>query len=347
MNTVGVSDDRRPTADDGLPAVVGRRSSVVGILLMAYGGPDSLADVEPYLLDVRGGRPASPELVEAVRERYRLIGGRSPLLDLTRQQAAALEQVLNAEPSAGLSGPVRPRFRTYVGMRHWHPYLHETLAQMAADDIRQLVAIPMAPHYSRVSVGAYIGKVEEARARLGIPLSVNYVESWNDEPLYLRALADKVQAALARFPAEVRARVPIIFTAHSLPQRILAENDPYPQELLETVEGVVQQLGPVNWRFAYQSAGGTPEPWLGPDAGEVLRQLAAEGHRHVLIAPIGFVCDHVEILYDVDILYRRQAEALSLHLERTESLNASPLLIRALASLVRRAWSEERERGRG
>lgn len=308
---------------------VGSSSEVVGVLLMAYGGPDSLADVEPYLLDVRGGRPASPELVVAVRERYRLIGGQSPLLDLTRQQAAALEDTLNRELVNGVC------FRTYVGMRHWHPYIHETLAQMAADGIRRLVAIPMAPHYSRWSVGAYIQKVEEARAALSTPLSVTYVESWHDEPLYLAALVEKVEVALARFPQDVRGQVPIIFSAHSLPQRILAEGDPYPQELLETVWGVVRQLEPVPWRFAYQSASGTPEPWLGPDVSAVLGDLAATGHRHVLIAPIGFVCDHVEVLYDVDIQYRQQAQALGLHLERTESLNTSPLLIQALARLVR------------
>jgi ferrochelatase len=299
----------------------------VGVLLMAYGGPDSLEDVEPYLLDIRGGRPTSPQLIEEVRERYQLIGGRSPLLDLTRQQATALEQALNINGS---------HFRTYVGMRHWRPYIRETMAQIARDGIRRLIAIPMAPHYSRMSVGAYIRKAEEARAELGVPLEVRYVESWNDEPLYLRALAEKVREALLRFPAEVRVQVPIIFTAHSLPQRILAEGDPYPQELMETVEGVVRQLGPVNWRFAYQSAGASHEPWLGPDAGAVLNELAAKGHCHMLIAPIGFVCDHVEILYDVDIVYRRQAEGLGMQLERTESLNASPLLIEALAGLVAR-----------
>lgn len=301
--------------------------SLVGVLLMAYGGPNALDEVEPYLLDVRGGRPPSPALVAEVRERYRLIGGRSPLLDLTRQQAAALERALNAQGG---------RFRVAVGMRHWHPYIKEALAQMAAEGIRRLVAIPMAPHYSRLSVGAYIRKAEEARAELDVPLEVHYVESWNDEPLYIQALAEKVIQALRRFPAEIRGQVPILFTAHSLPQRILAEGDPYQEELMETVAGVVQHLGLVHWRFAYQSAGASPEPWLGPDVAAVLNDLAAIGQRHVLIAPVGFVCDHVEVLYDIDILYRQQAEKLGMHLERTESLNTSPLLIQALANLVAR-----------
>lgn len=301
--------------------------SLVGVLLMAYGGPSSLDEVEPYLLDVRNGRPPSPTLVAEVRERYRLIGGRSPLLDLTWQQAAALERALNAQGG---------RFRVAVGMRHWHPYIKETLAQIAAEGIRRLVAIPMAPHYSRLSVGAYIRKAEEARAELDMPLEVRYVESWNDEPLYIQALAEKVIQALRQFPAEIRGQVPILFTAHSLPQRILAEGDPYQEELMETVAGVVQHLGLVNWRFAYQSAGASPEPWLGPDVAAVLNDLAAVSQRHVLLAPIGFVCDHVEILYDIDILYRQQAEKLGMHLERTESLNASPLFIQALANLVAR-----------
>lgn len=301
--------------------------SLVGVLLMAYGGPSSLDEVEPYLLDVRNGRPPSPTLVAEVRERYRLIGGRSPLLDLTWQQAAALERALNAQGG---------RFRVAVGMRHWHPYIKETLAQIAAEGIRRLVAIPMAPHYSRLSVGAYIRKAEEARAELDMPLEVRYVESWNDEPLYIQALAEKVIQALRQFPAEIRGQVPILFTAHSLPQRILAEGDPYQEELMETVAGVVQHLGLVNWRFAYQSAGASPEPWLGPDVAAVLNDLAAVSQRHVLLAPIGFVCDHVEILYDIDILYRQQAEKLGMHLERTESLNTSPLFIQALANLVAR-----------
>jgi ferrochelatase len=294
----------------------------VGVMLMAYGGPDSLDDVEPYLLDVRGGRATAPELVAEVRHRYALIGGRSPLLKLTRAQAAGLQSALGAD------------YRVYVGMRHWHPYIKEALAEVAADGIERLVALAMAPHYSKMSVGAYMQRVGEARAALLPGLQVSEISSWKTHPLFLDALAEKTQAALARFGSE---EVEIIFSAHSLPERILQGGDPYPQELQETVHGLVARLGPVRWQFAYQSAGSTGEKWLGPEVGQVIARLAAQGKRSILVQPVGFVCDHVEILHDIDIVYIQQAKELGVHLERTESLNDSPLLIAALADLVRTA----------
>ena len=290
-----------------------------GVMLMAYGGPDSLADVEPYLLDVRGGRPTAPALVEEVRHRYALIGGRSPLLELTRAQARALQQALGGE------------YKVYVGMRHWHPYIKETMAAVAADGIERLVAIVMAPHYSRMSVGAYMQRLGEARAALAPGLQITEIASWKTHPLLLDALAERTRAALRRFDTD---DVEIIFSAHSLPERILVGGDPYPQELLETVHGLVARLGPVHWQFAFQSAGSTGEKWLGPEVGEVIAQLAAQGKRDILVQPVGFVCDHVEILHDLDIVYMQQAQALGVHLERAESLNAAPLLISALADLV-------------
>ena len=294
-----------------------------GVMLMAYGGPDSLDDVEPYLLDVRGGRATAPELVEEVRHRYALIGGRSPLLELTRAQAHALQKVLGAE------------YRVYVGMRHWHPYIKEAMSEVAADQIERLVALVMAPHYSRMSVGAYMQRLREARQALLPGLQVSEIASWKTHPLFLDALAEKFHAALARFGPDED--VEIIFSAHSLPERILQGGDPYPQELLDTVHGLVARLGPVRWQFAYQSAGSTGEKWLGPEVGQVIAQLAAQGKRSILVQPVGFVCDHVEILHDIDIVYMQQAQALGVHLERAESLNASPLLIAALADLVRSA----------
>ena len=289
---------------------------------MAYGGPDSLADVEPYLLDVRGGRATAPELVAEVRQRYALIGGRSPLLELTRAQANGLQQALGAE------------YRVYVGMRHWHPYIKEAMAEVAADQLERLIALVMAPHYSRLSVGAYMQRLREAREALLPGLLVTEIASWKTHPLFIDALAAKASAALARFGSD---DVEIIFSAHSLPERILAGGDPYPQELLDTVHALVARLGPVRWQFAYQSAGSTGEKWLGPEVGQVIAQLAAQGKRSILVQPVGFVCDHVEILHDIDIVYMQQAQALGVHLERAESLNASPLLIAALADLVRSA----------
>ena len=288
------------------------------VLLVAYGAPLTLEEVEPYLLDVRGGRSTPPTVVEQLRARYAAIGGRSPLLDRTREQAAALAQRL------GRSIPV------IVGMRHWHPYIKDVLTQAAAQGVRRAVAVAMAPHYSRMSIGAYQRKIDEARG----PIEIATVTQWFDQKSFLDAVAERVRSALDHFPAEVRQGVPIVFTAHSLPQRILAEGDPYPEQLRASVAGVMRRINGHPHQFAFQSAGQSAEPWLGPDARAALEQLAASGERHVLICPIGFVADHLEVLYDVDIEYQRRATELGVHLERTASLNAAPLLIEALADLV-------------
>ena len=198
------------------------------------------------------------------------------------------------------------------------------------------VGLVMAPHYSRLSIGAYYEKVDEARS----PVEVVRVERWHLLPGYLDALAEHVRAALLKFPADVRAGVPIVFSAHSLPQRVLEWHDPYPSELQATVKALMERLGPQPHTFAFQSAAMTPDPWLGPDAGEVIARLAGEGQRNVLIAPIGFVCEHVEILYDVDVVFKRRAEALGIHLERIEMLNTAPAMIAGLAGLVRAKAAE-------
>jgi protoporphyrin/coproporphyrin ferrochelatase len=295
---------------------------MIGVLVMAYGGPDKLDDVEPYLLDVRGYRPTAPAVVEEVRERYREIGGRSPILERTQAQAEALEAALNRDGTD---------FKAFVGMRHWRPYIKDSLAAMTQMGIRRAVGLAMAPHYSRLSIGAYYKKVKEA----GAPVEIARIERWHLLPGYLDALTERVRAALARFPAEVRAEVPIIFTAHSLPQRILEWHDPYPDELLATTAAVMERLGPHPHHFAFQSAAMTPDPWLGPEAGDVIASLAQAGQQNILLAPVGFVCEHVEILYDVDVVYQRQARSLGVRLERIEMLNTAPAMIAGLAGLVR------------
>ena len=300
---------------------------MIGVLVMAYGGPDDLEEVEPYLMDVRGYRPTSPEIVHEVRERYREIGGRSPILERTRAQADALQNVLNEQGQ---------NFKVFVGMRHWHPFLAETLTEIRKQGIDQVVGLVMAPHYSRMSIQAYYQKIEEANS--GVQIASIY--DWHLLPEYLNALTDHVKAALRRFPDSVRADVPVIFTAHSLPERILEWGDPYPSQLLATTEALMERLGPRPREFAYQSAAISNIPWLGPDAAQVMERYAAEGVRHILICPIGFVCEHVEILYDIDIEYQRLAKKLGIHLERIEMLNNSPEMIRGLARLVRRSAEE-------
>ena len=298
----------------------------LAVLLMAYGGPGNLAEVEPYLLDVRGGRITKPQLVEEIRARYARIGGRSPILDHTRAQAAGVGRALG------------DGFRTYVGMRHWHPYIQATVTEIKRAGHRRVVGVVMAPHYSGMSVGAYEKKLLDA-AQDGAPIEVALVRSWWEQPRFLDTMADRVTEALQRFPKP--ADVQIIFSAHSLPQRILATGDPYPEQLRASAAEVARRLHLADWHFAYQSAGATNEPWLGPEAGELMTKLARDGGSDaILLVPIGFVCDHVEILYDVDIEYQALAKRLGVQLERTSSLNDDPGLVGAVADAVKQTAAE-------
>jgi protoporphyrin/coproporphyrin ferrochelatase len=298
---------------------------LTGILLMAHGSPDNLDDMAAYLQHVRSGRETPQALVDDIRGRYRLIGGRSPLLDLTRAQGKALEERLNANGT---------RFRVYVGMRHWQPFIRDSVQQMVDDGIQRVVAVSMAPQYSRLSVGAYRRALETAQMELGVCLDVITVATWHDHPLLLQAFAERVQSVCNQLSDEVRAQLCVVFTAHSLPQRILAEGDPYPQEVDHTAAGVAKVLGLAAWEVAYQSQGATAEPWLGPTLDQTFERAAAQNRRSLLLVPIGFVCDHVEILYDLDILAQKVAKERGLCLMRTASLNTSPTFIEALAQVV-------------
>jgi len=300
---------------------------MIGLLVMAYGGPNNLEEVEPYLMDVRGYRPTAPEIVHEVRERYREIGGRSPILERTWAQAHALESALNKDGQ---------EFKAFVGMRHWHPFIKDTLTEMCSQGIERTVGLVMAPHYSRMSIEAYFKNVEKAEA----PIQITRINDWHLLPEYLNALAQRVRSALERFPESVRADVPVIFTAHSLPERILEWEDPYPKQLSETVEGVMSILGSHPHEFAFQSAAISTEPWLGPDASEPINRFADQGQRNILICPIGFVCEHVEILYDIDIVYQTLAKTLDVHLERIDMLNDDPEMISGLTGLVQDAAQE-------
>ena len=300
------------------------------VLLMAYGGPDRLEDIEPFLLDIRGGRPTSAELVEEVRGRYAQIGGGSPLLEITRAQASALEARLNR------SGR---RFRVYVGMRHWHPYIGPVVQQLADEGSRRVVALCLAPHYSRMSIGAYFRKAREAFEAAGGGFDVRWVDKWGDHPRFLDALAANVRRGLEKFEAEDRSRVRVVFTAHSLPARLIAEGDPYDRQLRATAAAVARRVPGIEWEFSYQSAGAGGVDWLGPQIEERVVELAEAGYRHLLVAPVGFVADHVEILFDLDIEARRAAAGAGARLERTDSMNDSPPFIEALAQIVLEAAS--------
>ena len=284
------------------------------VVLMAYGSPAEPEDVRPYLEDVRGGRPASDEAVEELAERYRRIGGRSPLDDVTEAQRAALERELGT--------PV------FVGMKHWRPRIAEAVEAALAAGATRIVGLVLAPHYSRLSIGGYRERLEEA---LGGRAELVLVESWHDEPALVEVLAERVRGTDAW----------VVFTAHSLPERILADGDPYREQLLETARLVAERAGLERWSFAFQSASPTGEPWLGPDVLEELERLQADGVGKVLVAPVGFVSDHLEILWDLDVEAREKAGELGLELARIESLNDDPAFVRALANVVERARKEQ------
>jgi ferrochelatase len=289
------------------------------VLLLAHGSPDSVDEVPDFLLQVTGGRPLPPQVVEEVKHRYGLIG-RSPLTELTLKQADLLCREL------GL--PV------YVGMRNWRPFIADAVRTMTGDHIHHAVVICLAPQNSRTSVGLYWAALDRANAA---GFAVDFVEAWHDHPLLIKAFAEKLRAGWEHARREMGAKVPIIFTAHSVPQRTITEGDPYETQAKETAMLVAHEaaLAPDDWRFAFQSQGMSGGAWLGPTVEDTIRQLKQEGRRGVFIQPIGFLCDHVEVLYDIDIGFKRFAEQQGMRLWRAESLNDSPLLAAALADIAR------------
>lgn len=298
-----------------------------GVLLLAYGTPARLEDVEPYFTHIRGGRTPSPEAVEHLKERYERVGGGTPLLQITREVRTELEAELNAGGGA---------YRVYAGMKHWHPFVADVMREMKADGIRRIIAVVLAPHYSRISIGGYRRAVEEAQASLGEPFDIAFIESWHLEPEFIAMTAANVRAALDTFPPDCD-RVLTIFTAHSLPQRIREWDDPYERQLLETSAAVAERAGLGEWRFAWQSAGSTGEPWLEPDILDFLETIHAEGVTAALQVPVGFVSDHLEILYDIDVEAAARAAELGITFARTALPNATPAFIGTLAAIVRRA----------
>lgn len=290
------------------------------MLLLAHGAPDKLEDIPEFFLHVRNGRPLPTPAVEEITRRYARIGGGSPLLSITRRQAQAL--------AARLQRPV------FVGMRNWRPFIAEAVRESMDAGVRELVAVCLAPHNSRTSVGLYRARLAEATAQLSSAPAVHFVESWHDHPLLIRAFAEKLRATLLQARGAAGGDVPVILTAHSVPEKTIADGDSYDRQVRDTAARVAAEAGCQLWHCAYQSQGMTAEPWIGPTVESVLDQLAGAGHRHVVVAPIGFLADHVEVLYDVDVGFRDYARGKGLTLWRTESLNDSPLLIEALASVV-------------
>ncbi len=287
----------------------------LAVLLMAHGTPTSLEQMPAYLTRVRGGRPPSDELVAEITANYAAIGGRSPLTDITLAQRNALRERLG------------PGTRVLVGMRNWDPLIADVLPALAGSDVTQVIGIPLAPQFSTLSVQKY---VETALAVLPPGLSFECVPSYNDHPLLLRAFAERIAEAGLPAPDEE-----VVFTAHALPERVIDGGDPYREQVEATARGVAALAGLERWQLAFQSAGRTPEPWIGPDIGEFIRARSDAGVRKLLVVPIGFVCDHTEILFDLDIQAAGVARGCGVTIRRTASLNTSPTFIAALEDLAR------------
>jgi len=298
---------------------------VIGVLVMAYGGPASLDEIPGYLSDIRHGRPTPRAVLDEITENYRTIGGGSPLLAVTQRQVDALAAELGED------------YRCYLGMRHWAPWIEDVVGEMVEDGVTHAVSLVLAPHFSALSVAKYQQKVADGLELCRGRIDFEQVASYHDAPGLVAAFAARVDEGLSRWPDEERERVRVVFSAHSLPQRVLASGDPYADQCLETARLVAERAGLPDdrWSWAYQSAGRTPEPWAGPDLGEHLAALAADGVRDVIAVPVGFVSDHVEILFDIDHRAAEIAAGLGMRLERPPALNDDPVFIEALAELVR------------
>lgn len=300
----------------------------IGVLIMAYGGPNSLAEIPGYLADIRQGRPTTPAVLTEITHNYEQIGGKSPLLEISQAQVAAAQAQL--DPT---------RFRCYLGMRHWSPWIEEVVGQMVEDGISHAVSLVLAPHFSKMSIAKYQDKIAEGLAMYRGSITFNHIASYHDAPLLIEAFANRVQAGLNRWPEAEQGQVHVIFSAHSLPSRILKMGDPYDQQVRETARLVAAKAGlPENrWSWSYQSAGRSPEPWLGPQIQEHIPALAERGIKNIISVPVGFVCDHVEILYDIDIQAQAVARSLGVRLERPPALNTDPLFIETLVAQIENA----------
>ena len=310
-------------------------NSHVGVMLMTYGSPATLEDIPTYLKNIRGGRQPEEELITEFRRRYALIGG-SPLLRITREQAAALQDELSRQHPDG------QLFHVVAGMRFAPPFIADLVPEIAAG-AQQLIGIIMSPQYSPIIMSGYTRTLEDAVQQLHREdLKLKIAGDWHLQPFFLLAVAQRVQQALEKFPEQVRAHVPVLLTAHSMPKRVIEKEPDYINDLKETAARVADLVGLSNdrWMFCYQSAGHTPEEWLKPDFADIMPELRAAGHKHVLIAPVQFLADHLEILYDIEIGARQQAEEHGIQFARTESLNTSPLFIKALAEVVKETMAQ-------
>jgi ferrochelatase len=329
---------------------------IIGVILLNLGGPDSLRAVRPFLYNLFSDRkiirlgPAVLQrplawLISGLRSKktgrmYRLIGGKSPILDITEAQADALEKALNS------SGDMPCAFRVYMGMRYWRPFIEDTVRQMYKDGARQVLAISLYPHYSIATTGSAMDKFKEAITKY--PVESSAISWWYDHPLYIEALSESIRKGLQSFSPSLSGTpqprgdgqrdAEVLFSAHSLPMSIVESGDPYVSHIRGTIDEVAKRMN-LRWHLSYQSKSG-PVKWLGPSTGEKMEELAGKGVKNVLVVPISFVSDHIETLYEIDILYRGLAGTLGMKLVRAESLNTNPLFISALKDMVMKKIEE-------
>jgi protoporphyrin/coproporphyrin ferrochelatase len=302
------------------------QNNPVGVLLLGFGGPDTPEAIEPFVKNIFGGRVPSPAIIEKVKGRYQLIGGSSPFPRITGLQAKALEGFLKVDGN----------YKVEVGMLNWHPYIDEAINNLAKAGVKEIIAISLAPFYATVSTKAYYDAVVKAVADLGYDIQVKYADSWYNNPLFIKAVAEKLVTSLNQLPEEALQNIQVIFSAHSLPEAHIEGGDPYVEQFKEASYSVAAAAGnDFEWHLAYQSKGGGQGKWLGPEVEEVMDNLKEAGHNNFLLVPIGFVSDHIETLYDIDIAIKGHAEKLGVNFYRTASLNTSDLFIEALASIVK------------
>ncbi|OAB39872.1 ferrochelatase [Paenibacillus macquariensis subsp. defensor] len=304
--------------------------SKVGVLVMSYGTPESIDGIEAYYTHIRRGNAPTPEQLQDLTSRYEaIVGGVFPLRENTNQQVIELQSALNRSQEQS-----EIEYVCYQGLKHASPLIEDGVEQMAKDGIKRAVGIVLAPHYSIMSVGSYIKRAQEKAKELGIEMS--FVESYHLHPKLIQALSERVSAKLDQFEeaGAVREEVRVLFSAHSLPSRIVEMGDPYPEQLLETSRAIAEATGVTSWQFSWQSAGRTAEPWLGPDILDTLQELSVEQIENVLVAPVGFVSDHLEVLYDLDIEAQAISKELDMRLMRIDSLNSDPLYMETLRDEV-------------
>jgi protoporphyrin/coproporphyrin ferrochelatase len=299
----------------------------MGLLVMAYGTPYTLDDLEGYYTHIRHGRKPSPEMIEDLRNRYEAIGGISPLAKITQDQAEKLEEHLNT-----IQDDIE--FKMYLGLKHIKPFIEDAVKQMHEDGIKEAVSIVLAPHFSTFSVKSYNGRAVEEAEKLG-GLKITSIESWYEEPKFIGYWADKVKQVFEQMPQEEKEHAVLIVSAHSLPEKILQSGDPYPQQLKETADLIAEQAGINKYTIGWQSAGNTPEPWIGPDVQDLTRDLYQQHHYKAFVfAPVGFVCDHLEVLFDNDIECKAVTDELGVSYYRPEMPNAQEEFIDCLSTVI-------------